>query len=30
VYWLGLDEDQAVALGGVTRVLKAGVNQVVW
>ena len=30
VYWLGLDEDQTVALGGVTHVLKAGVNQVVW
>ena len=30
VYWLGLDEDRTVALGGVTRVLKAGLNQVVW
>ena len=30
VYWLGLEEDQTVVLGGVTRVLKAGLNQVVW
>ena len=30
VYRLGLDEDQTVVRGGVSRTLKAGLNQLVW
>ena len=30
VYWLGVEEDQTVVLGGISRTLKAGLNQVVW
>ena len=30
VYWLGVREDQTVVLGGVSRILKAGLNQIVW
>ena len=30
VYWIGLEEDQTVDLGGGSRSLKAGLNQIVW
>ena len=29
-YWIGVDSDQTVTLGGVPRSLKAGLNQIVW
>ena len=30
VYWIGVNAGQTVELGGATRTLKAGLNQVVW
>ena len=29
-YWIGVEEDQTVVLGGATRTLRAGLNQIVW
>ena len=29
-YWVGVEEDQTVVLGGATRTLRAGLNQIVW
>ena len=30
VYWFGVNEDQTVVLGGASRTLKTGLNQIVW